>query len=509
MSKGDINAFLKDLFKIEGGGDPEAINQFGYIGKYQFGEDALIDLGYYKQDGTNNRTADGKFKYDWSGEWTGKNGIKSKEDFLHNYEAQDQAAKEWVRLLCSRMKRHKLQKHIGKTIKGIEITESGIIAAAHLKGYGNSKHPGVIQFLNTNGEIDPKDGYKTPVSKYMSTFANYDLGCCGHLTTVFIDKDKKPMTGVGYQVKARGKVVSRGKTDANGATKKVEGLDIGAEVSILIARLEGGFKELKTFIVKEETALVATLRSATRMVVTQLEKHHGDAGDYQRHSESSGSSAVTNQKQAAHRASGSNASAHHPHHKVDSKRNARGHPVSVAKAASPALPEIEPSLQKLEEILRRNVHYGKREEALSGPVAVETSRRGEAISLYQKDERESVSRCYKYVKIALLASGMVRHYLGGEPAKGAGPELQKEGYRNLLDNPDHGLKSPYDAPLGAVIVYDVTDGSPWEHAEVRISDGFASDYFSDRPRTSPRGEKRQDAGMVGRNRKVIGIWIKG
>ena len=94
MSKGDINAFLKDLFKIEGGGDPEVINQFGYIGKYQFGEDALIDLGYYKQDGTSNRTADGKFKYDWAGEWTGKNGIKSKEDFLHNHEAQDQAARD-------------------------------------------------------------------------------------------------------------------------------------------------------------------------------------------------------------------------------------------------------------------------------------------------------------------------------------------------------------------------------------------------------------------------------
>lgn len=508
MSNGDINAFLNDLFKIEGGGDPEVINQFGYIGKYQFGEDALIDLGYYKPDGTDNRTATGKFKYDWAGEWTGKNGIKSKEDFLHNLEAQDRAAREWVRLLCSRMKRYKLQLHIGKTIKGIEITESGIIAAAHLKGFGSAKHPGVIQFLKTDGEIDPKDGNKTPVSKYMRIFANYDLGCCGSLTTVFIDKDKKPMSGVGYQIKARGKVVTRGKTDADGATRRIEGLDIGTQVSILIERLEGGFKELKSFVVKEETAFVATLRSATRMVTTQLEKHLGDAGDYRRHSEVAGSPAAARQKQTAHSASGSGASAHHQHHKVDSKRNARGHPVAVVKAASPALPKIEPSAQKLEEILLRNAEYGRKGQALSGPVAAVKSMKGEAISSDSKKKDSSLGQCYKYVKIALLASGMVRHYLKGEAARDAGPELQKDGYRNLLDNPAHGLKSPYDAPVGAVIVYDVTDGSRWGHIEVRTSEGFASDYFSPRPRTTKNGQETTST-MSGRNRKVIGIWVKG
>lgn len=405
------------------------------------------------------------------------------------------------------MKRLKLQQHIGKTIKGIEITESGIIAAAHLKGYGNSKHPGVIQFLKTDGEIDPKDGNKTPVSKYMSVFANYDLGCCGSLTTVFIDKDKKPMTGVGYQIKARGKVVARGKTDADGTTKKVEGIDIGTQVSILIARLEGGFKELKTFVVKEETALVATLHSATRMVTTQLEKHLGDAGDYQRHSETAGSPAAKKQKRTTNSASGSSTSAHRQHHKVDSKRNARGHPVSVAKA-EPALPKIEPSVQKLEEILLRNTEQGRKGLTLSGPAAAVKSMKGEAISPDSKRKDSSLGQCYKYVKIALLASGMVRHYLKGEAAKDAGPELQKEGYRNLLDNPDHGLKNPYDAPVGAVIVYDVTDGLRWGHIEVHTSEGFASDYFSPRPRTTKNGQESAST-MSGRNRKVIGIWVKG
>jgi len=41
---------------------------------YQMGEAALIDAGYYKADGTKTN--------DWTGQWTGKNGIYSKQDFF-------------------------------------------------------------------------------------------------------------------------------------------------------------------------------------------------------------------------------------------------------------------------------------------------------------------------------------------------------------------------------------------------------------------------------------------
>ena len=45
--------------------------------------------------------------------------------------------------LCKNLKHYKLQRYIGETIGGIKITESGVIGAAHLKGFGSAKHPGV------------------------------------------------------------------------------------------------------------------------------------------------------------------------------------------------------------------------------------------------------------------------------------------------------------------------------------------------------------------------------
>src|SRR6476469_4111079 len=151
MSKGNIEDFLKALFNSEGGGKNIDIeNKFGYIGKYQFGESALVDLGYYKGDASNNRTSlsNGKsqFKYDWLGEWTGKNGATGKNVFLNSEPIQDAAARDWIKYLCKNLKHYKLQKYIGHSIGGILITESGIIGAAHLKGFGSTKNPGVIQF---------------------------------------------------------------------------------------------------------------------------------------------------------------------------------------------------------------------------------------------------------------------------------------------------------------------------------------------------------------------------
>ena len=53
MNNGDIDDFLAALFVREAGGeDHDIVNYAGYIGKYQFGESALVDLGYYIADGT-------------------------------------------------------------------------------------------------------------------------------------------------------------------------------------------------------------------------------------------------------------------------------------------------------------------------------------------------------------------------------------------------------------------------------------------------------------------------
>jgi hypothetical protein len=44
--------FLDALGERESGGDYGVVNSYGYLGKYQFGELALIDVGYYTADGT-------------------------------------------------------------------------------------------------------------------------------------------------------------------------------------------------------------------------------------------------------------------------------------------------------------------------------------------------------------------------------------------------------------------------------------------------------------------------
>ncbi|KVU48782.1 hypothetical protein DF057_32815 [Burkholderia cepacia] len=68
------------------------------------------------------------------------------------------------------------------------------------------------------------------------------------------------------------------------------------------------------------------------------------------------------------------------------------------------------------------------------------------------------------------------------------------------------IASPYDAPEGAVIVYDTTDESTRGQAEVVLPGPlFASDYISPNSRVMRKGEKPT---LIGKGRKVTGVWIK-
>lgn len=142
------------------------INERGYIGLFQYGEGALIDIGYKKQ-----------------GEWTGKNGAVSEEAFRSSREIQVAAINLSIDLWCKRLRVWGFNEYYGKIVKGIEITESGCIAGCHLVGSG-----GLASFLDMPGnyKIDKKtgkrhsefDGNKTHISEYLKLFANYDLETC-------------------------------------------------------------------------------------------------------------------------------------------------------------------------------------------------------------------------------------------------------------------------------------------------------------------------------------------
>ncbi len=175
MYKGDYKDFLRALGYRESGGRYNIENTYGYLGKYQMGESALKDAGYYKGDPTSRN--------DWIGEWTGKDRVWSKEDFLNNPRAQENAIREYHRKTWKYIRALGLDKYVGKTVKGIYITESGLIGGAHLLGTGNVK-----RFLKSNGRVIPRDGYGTPITEYISKFSGYDVS---EITGIYHEWHKK------------------------------------------------------------------------------------------------------------------------------------------------------------------------------------------------------------------------------------------------------------------------------------------------------------------------------
>lgn len=111
----------------------------------------------------------------------------------------------------------------------------------------------------------------------------------------------------------------------------------------------------------------------------------------------------------------------------------------------------------------------------------------------------SIRACFKGVKIALQKSGITNgDYLKGSSGKDAGKSLKEYGFINLMktDYKDK-IKSPYDCPKGAVIVYS---GGHNGHTEICTGSGFMSDYYSKEPRSGSR--------LSGNGRTVTGIYIK-
>ncbi|WP_339394180.1 LysM peptidoglycan-binding domain-containing protein [Nostoc sp. UHCC 0870] len=114
-------------------------NSLGFMGKYQFGEALLIDLGYYRANTYYGQP--GVNKNYWRGTWTGKNGANSKQDFLNNKNnVQERAISEAMSLKWSRLNGELQQRgrstrdFIGRRQRGIVITSSGLLAASHLRG---------------------------------------------------------------------------------------------------------------------------------------------------------------------------------------------------------------------------------------------------------------------------------------------------------------------------------------------------------------------------------------
>ena len=138
----DFVGFKEFLGFFESGSDYKKINRLGYLGKYQFGRSTLEVLR-----------------------------IKKNNEFIHIPELQEKAflmnvmRNKWIL-------RREIRRFNGKKLNNILITESGIIAAAHLSGPGNVK-----KYLRNYGDdkFDLGDINGTKISDYMKTFKGYDL----------------------------------------------------------------------------------------------------------------------------------------------------------------------------------------------------------------------------------------------------------------------------------------------------------------------------------------------
>ncbi|BBD68913.1 hypothetical protein NIES4072_37550 [Nostoc commune NIES-4072] len=172
-SRGSFQDMLLALGRRETGQEnpPYNIeNQLGFIGKYQFGEALLIDLGYYR---ANFYYGNGASRNEWQGTWTGKNGVNSKQDFLNNQNnVQETAIQEAFALNLSRINSQlgqnglSVRQFIGQQRGGVVITISGILAAAHLRGEG-----GVVQLLLNNQVSQDENG--TSILTYLREFGGF------------------------------------------------------------------------------------------------------------------------------------------------------------------------------------------------------------------------------------------------------------------------------------------------------------------------------------------------
>ncbi|WP_026915001.1 hypothetical protein [Christiangramia portivictoriae] len=131
--------FKEALAFKESRGNYKSINEFGYLGKYQFGKGTLELVGVYDTVGFLNSPA------------------LQEAAFYANA-----SRNKWIL-------QRDIKRFVGKNINGVIVTESGILAAAHLAGPGSVK-----KYLRSWGAQAFSDAFGTTIKTYMKRFGGYD-----------------------------------------------------------------------------------------------------------------------------------------------------------------------------------------------------------------------------------------------------------------------------------------------------------------------------------------------
>lgn len=137
-----LREFLHSVGQFESENKYTAVNEIGMLGRYQFDPRTIRALGYKV----------------------------SNAQFLRNKKLQDSVMVQYMRDNRRELK-PLIKKYAGRVVRGVHVTESGILAAAHLAGsagvwswfYPNKYHYGTVD----------KNG--ASVKLYMKKFGGYDL----------------------------------------------------------------------------------------------------------------------------------------------------------------------------------------------------------------------------------------------------------------------------------------------------------------------------------------------
>jgi hypothetical protein len=134
-----------------------AINPGGYTGKYQMGTAALHSAGSYEPaPGEDLR------KNQWRGSVVLPDGRKlSQKEFAADQEAQDVVWGKHEANLNREIAGRGLDKAVGKTIGGVDITPQSLVAMTHFAG-----PTGTQKFIDSNGSYNPSDANNVNLTEY-------------------------------------------------------------------------------------------------------------------------------------------------------------------------------------------------------------------------------------------------------------------------------------------------------------------------------------------------------
>ena len=135
----NLDTFLYDMAERESSNRYDVVNQYGYMGAYQFGSETLKNLGYKV----------------------------TRKEFLSNPILQEEAMLKLLKANKHTLRRQ-IKKYDGKLVNGVLVTESGLLAAAHLVGAGT-----VRKWIRNGKKYT--DGNGVDLTSYLVKFNGYYL----------------------------------------------------------------------------------------------------------------------------------------------------------------------------------------------------------------------------------------------------------------------------------------------------------------------------------------------